>query len=185
VNTTNFVPIIALFLMGSFTIAAAHFLQLENNVLFIAWASSSSSLPNTENIETEGNSTFTNSTQGIDQDLPKVFVIPNPNPNPVPLATSNGSPAINNNQLTSNETKSNLQNNESSLESQEEIKNQQSAKSNSSSQNEMQRGEYKVDNNGLHYYNINNCSLVKGSSGIGDLSECEDAEREMQEELTG
>jgi len=49
----------------------------------------------------------------------------------------------------------------------------------------MQRGEYKVDDNGVHYYNINNCSLVKGSSGIGDLSECEDAEREIQQELNG
>jgi hypothetical protein len=48
--------------------------------------------------------------------------------------------------------------------------------------NNMQRGEYKVDANGIHYYNINNCSEVKGSSGIGDLSECEDAEREMLRE---
>lgn len=48
--------------------------------------------------------------------------------------------------------------------------------------NNMQRGEYKVDANGIHYYNINNCSEVKGSSGIGDLSECEDAEREMLKE---
>lgn len=46
----------------------------------------------------------------------------------------------------------------------------------------MQRGEYKVDDNGIHYYNINNCSKVKGSSGIGDLSECEDAENEMLKE---
>ncbi len=46
----------------------------------------------------------------------------------------------------------------------------------------QQRGKYLVDNNGIHYYNINNCSEKKGSSGIGDMSECEDAEKEMSEE---
>jgi hypothetical protein len=46
----------------------------------------------------------------------------------------------------------------------------------------QQRGEYLTDNNGIHYYNINNCSEKKGSSGIGDLSECEDAVKEMSEE---
>lgn len=45
-----------------------------------------------------------------------------------------------------------------------------------------QRGKYLVDDNGIHYYNINNCSEKKGSSGIGNLSECEDAERELREE---
>ncbi len=51
--------------------------------------------------------------------------------------------------------------------------------------NATQRGEYKVDSNGVHYYDINNCSLVKGSSGIGDLSECEDAERVIKKEQRG
>lgn len=46
----------------------------------------------------------------------------------------------------------------------------------------QQRGEYLTDNSGIHYYNINNCSEKKGSSGIGDLSECEDAAKEMSEE---
>ena len=46
----------------------------------------------------------------------------------------------------------------------------------------QQRGEYLTDNNGIHYYNINNCSEKKGSSGIGDMSECEDAAKEMSEE---
>ena len=46
----------------------------------------------------------------------------------------------------------------------------------------QQRGKYLVDDNGIHYYNINNCSEKKGSSGIGDMSECEDAEKEMREE---
>ena len=48
--------------------------------------------------------------------------------------------------------------------------------------NSQQRGEYLIDDNGVHYYNINNCSEKKGSSGIGDLSECEDAEKEMSED---
>ena len=46
----------------------------------------------------------------------------------------------------------------------------------------QQRGKYLADDNGMHYYNINNCSEKKGSSGIGDLSECKDAEREMSED---
>ena len=46
----------------------------------------------------------------------------------------------------------------------------------------QQRGEYLTDHNGIHYYNINNCSEKKGSSGIGDMSECEDAAKEMSEE---
>ena len=46
----------------------------------------------------------------------------------------------------------------------------------------QQRGQYLIDNNGIHYYNINNCSEKKGSSGIGDMSECEDAEKEMSED---
>lgn len=50
---------------------------------------------------------------------------------------------------------------------------------NETSSDSQQRGEYLVDDNGIHYYNIDNCSEKKGSSGIGDMSECEDAEREM------
>jgi len=46
----------------------------------------------------------------------------------------------------------------------------------------QQRGQYLIDNNGIYYYNINNCSEKKGSSGIGDMSECEDAEKEMSED---
>jgi hypothetical protein len=50
------------------------------------------------------------------------------------------------------------------------------------SSDSQQRGKYLVDDNGIHYYNINNCSEKKGSSGIGDMSECEDAEREIIQE---
>ncbi|WP_144728274.1 hypothetical protein [Candidatus Nitrosocosmicus arcticus] len=46
----------------------------------------------------------------------------------------------------------------------------------------QQRGEYLMDNNGMHYYNINNCSEKKGSSGIANMSECEDAEKELSED---
>jgi hypothetical protein len=45
---------------------------------------------------------------------------------------------------------------------------------------DQQRGEFKVDKNGKHYYDINNCSNKKGSSGLGKLSECQDAERETK-----
>jgi hypothetical protein len=65
-------------------------------------------------------------------------------------------------------------------------KNETSFNSSPSSSNQssnLQRGEYKVDENGIHYYNINNCSEVKGSSGIGNLSECEDSQRQMREDL--
>jgi hypothetical protein len=48
--------------------------------------------------------------------------------------------------------------------------------------NSEQRGENKVDKSGRHYYDVHNCSNKKGSSGIGDLSECQAAERETQQE---
>lgn len=176
----NYVSIITVFLIGSFTISAFS-LQYEEFGSFTTWASS----VNTAKIETEGNSTFSNSTQGVGQDVPKVIIIPNPDSNPVTPTTSNGSSTVVNDPLISNQTISDTQDNESTHESQDVIKDRQSADSDSSSQNKMQRGEYKVDDNGLHYYDINNCSLVKGSSGIGDLSECEDAEREIQQELNG
>ena len=56
------------------------------------------------------------------------------------------------------------------------------ATSNDTISDPQQRGEYLTDNNGIHYYNINNCSEKKGSSGIGEMSECEDAAKEMSEE---
>jgi len=54
--------------------------------------------------------------------------------------------------------------------------------SNNTLSNSEQRGDYLTDNNGIHYYNINNCSEKKGSSGIGELSECEDAAKEMRKD---
>jgi len=54
--------------------------------------------------------------------------------------------------------------------------------SNNTLSNSQQRGVYLTDNNGVHYYNINNCSEKKGSSGIGEMSECEDAVKEMSQD---
>lgn len=188
-NSRKWFSILTFLLVGSSSISISPaFVQHENFVLSTAFASSPSSSPssssNATNIVDEGNSTYSNSTQGNDLGVSKVIVIPNPNP--AASGSENSASDSNNNTesdvLTSNITNTRSpQNNESSLESQDTLNTQQPFSNNSS----MQRGEYKVDNNGIHYYNINNCSLVKGSSGIGDLSECEDAEREIQEELTG
>lgn len=52
----------------------------------------------------------------------------------------------------------------------------------SETEDNNQRGEYLVDASGNHYYNVDNCSEEPGSSGRGNLSECEDAERETKEE---
>jgi hypothetical protein len=54
------------------------------------------------------------------------------------------------------------------------------SKSNNNGGAGQQRGEYKIDRNGMHYYDINNCSYKKGSSGLGKLSECQDAQRETK-----
>lgn len=187
-NSRKLFSILTFLLISSSIISISiDFVQNENFGLSTAFASSSassSSSSDTTNIVDEGNSTYSNSTQGNDLGVSKVIVIPNPSPAAsssvnLPSDDSNNPESV---VLTSNYTITPPpQNNESSFESQDAVDTQQPSSNNAS----MQRGEYKVDNNGIHYYNINNCSLVKGSSGIGDLSECEDAEREIQEELTG
>lgn len=172
-KSTNYLSILTFLITTSLAVSIVY-LQHENVELLNVFASPiSTSSSNTTNIVTEGNSTFSNSTPGDNQDISRVIIIPNP----VPSTSSNNS-------IVNNNTKPDLQNNVSDLNFQDTI-NPQKNNSNSTTQKELQRGEYKVDNNGIHYYNINNCSLVKGSSGIGNLSECEDAEREIQEELTG
>jgi hypothetical protein len=195
-NSKNCISILTVIFIGSFSLSIVY-LQEQNFGLPAGFASSSSSssLSNPTNIVTEGNSTFSNSTQGENQVVSKVIVIPNPNAALDSNLDESTLSNANNNEsdlsTTSNKTKTpSLQNNnDSGLESQDSTNPQQNNNNNntntSSSQNPMQRGEYKVDDNGVHYYNINNCSLVKGSSGIGDLSECEDAEREIQQELNG
>jgi hypothetical protein len=197
-NSKNWISILTVFFIGGFSLSIVYF-QEQNLGLPAGFASSSSSsssslLDNPTDIVAEGNSTFSNSTQGENQVVSKVIVVPNPSSASDSNLDESALSNANNNEsdlsTTSNKTKTpSLQNNnDSGLESQESTNPQQNNNNNtntSSSHNPMQRGEYKVDDNGVHYYNINNCSLVKGSSGIGDLSECEDAEREIQQELNG
>ena len=180
-NKIKFQFFLTFFFISNLSYAALFLAQTGHDGLSNALASASPS--NSPNIISEGNSTFSNSTtEGDDnqQNIATVIVIPNPNSDSKPTTTT-----------TSASNTTTLETNQSDLVNLTDTntnpqKNQQSTSVNSSSaSNEMQRGEYLVDNNGIHYYNINNCSLVKGSSGIGDLSECEDAEREIQEELTG
>ena len=52
------------------------------------------------------------------------------------------------------------------------VKNSDNSKKTTNTNSE-QRGENKVDKSGRHYYDVHNCSNKKGSSGIGDLSECQ------------
>jgi hypothetical protein len=187
-NSEKWILIVTFFLITSFSFSIVY-LQHEYLGLSTGFSSSpiSSSSSDATGIVTEGNSTFSNSTQRDDRGISKVIVIPYPTSDShtveSPLSNTNNESDL----LTSDLTKTaSIQNNGTSLESQGSMNPQKNNNANNlSSQNQMQRGEYKVDDNGIHYYNINNCSLVKGSSGIGDLSECEDDEREIQEELNG
>ncbi|HEX5904985.1 MAG TPA: hypothetical protein VFY50_02945, partial [Candidatus Nitrosocosmicus sp.] len=164
-------------LVSSFSVLSC-FLLGENLDLLNALASPYTSLnflsSNPVNMVREGNTTISSSNQ-VDgkEDISKVIVIPNPNQ------------IVNNSGTSAATTSTNESSFDVTKEKQQQPRTQNSNVSNSANQNEIQRGEYLVDDNGVHYYNINNCSMVKGSSGIGDLSECEDAEREIQEELTG
>lgn len=116
----------------------------------------------TSNIKADNNSTFSKSGSNKENnDVGMTFVIPNANSN------------------SSNTTHPPTDNIPAST-----INNETNKPSiNSNQTDNLQRGEYKVDENGIHYYNINNCSEVKGSSGIGDLSECEDAEKQMRDDM--
>lgn len=148
----------------------------------------------------EGNSTYSDpnasspssSSTTNDQDISKVIVIQNPQ-----SASSNdklnSSDTVKSESLNSStssaaatETNSKEFSVSASPRASEEVPGQnESIQSSITTSNATQRGEYLVDDNGVHYYTINNCSLVKGSSGIGDLSECEDAERVLKKETGG
>jgi hypothetical protein len=179
------------FVIGSLFYMTIPLIQVEKDVLSISLASAS--LSNSKDIVTEGNSTFLNSTEDASlggdggdtqQNVATITVIPNPNSN----TAKSGLSGLNDTISPSKTNKTDQTPMTGAAVSAGDAKNQQSIGSsvnNSSTSPEMQRGEYLVDNNGIHYYNIDNCSMVKGSSGIGNLSECEDAEREIQEELTG
>ena len=130
----------------------------------------------------------TNSNHPDEDAIGKTFIISNPplSKNSIEnLTDSQDSRAILTKENTDNNTKTS--NNETMQQSTNFSSNfpQQNEKNTSSNlnhNNELQRGDNKVDHNGIHFYNINNCSMAKGSSGIGNLSECEDAEKEMREE---
>lgn len=115
----------------------------------------------------EKNSTFSNSpSSNFESDPITTIIVANENSSSSPNSSSNNVTNLTNqsdNITPDTNVSSNVTNNEASSDSQ-------------------QRGKYLVDDNGIHYYNINNCSEKKGSSGIGDMSECEDAEKEMREE---
>lgn len=140
------------------------------------------------NLIAEKNSTFSDPKSNTANDgVGMTFVIPNtpvnnnstvatPNATSTPL-TKNGISIQQSNE--NNETPSKKDDSTSKPIS----KATNNTSSDSTQVNKMQRGEYKVDENGIHYYNINNCSEVKGSSGIGDLSECEDAAKQMKDDM--
>ena len=137
----------------------------------------------------EGNSTYSDSNTSStndDQDISTVIVIPNPQKSSS-NSTQNSLDTGKNESVKSVDEMNNKDNSSSAtpLASEEDVQRQTEFSKSSTISNATQRGEYKVDDNGVHYYDINNCSLVKGSSGIGDLSECQDAERVIQKELAG
>jgi hypothetical protein len=122
----------------------------------------------------EKNSTFSNSSEPDINDIPVTTII-------IPNKDSNVTQQFN----------SSNNNNDTMMEAQGDVDLindiQNSNVSNIASNNNtisdpQQRGKYLVDDNGVHYYNINNCSEKKGSSGIGNMSECEDVEKEMSED---
>jgi hypothetical protein len=144
---------------------------------------------NTTDVSPEKDSTLsiTNTSQPNDNEIGKTFIIYNPpllNNSINNITESHDSKALLTNENTYNNT--NLNNNKTlhSNDFSSNVKqlNDKNTSTNLDHKNELQRGEYKVDSNGIHFYNINNCSMAKGSSGIGNLSECEDAEKEMKEE---
>jgi hypothetical protein len=124
----------------------------------------------------EKNSTFSNSSETGSNDIPvTTIIIPTEGSNVTKQSSSSSS---NNNNDTNFATQSNI---DTSNDSQNIIVSS-IVPNNDTISDPQQRGKYLVDDNGVHYYNINNCSEKKGSSGIGDMSECEDAEKEMSED---
>ena len=120
----------------------------------------------------EKNSTFSNSS-GIDfNDFPvTTIIIPNEGSNVTQQSSSN-----------INDTRFAMQGDIDSIDDTQNSNGTTIVSNNNTISDSQQRGKYLVDDNGIHYYNINNCSEKKGSSGIGNMSECEDAEKEMSED---
>ena len=140
----------------------------------------------------EKNSTFSNSsTSGFESNPITTIIIPNEDSSLTANSSSNnvtnitGQSAPQSNSSSSINTSSGLVKNQSDLASSNDTLKtnvSRSVTNNDTLSDSQQRGKYLTDDNGIHYYNINNCSEKKGSSGIGDMSECEDAAKEMREE---
>lgn len=107
-----------------------------------------------------GNNTLENQTKSaINSSKPIVFVPKISPPSNTNDNSNNNKQAISNDSNNSNSNYNNKDNN-----------------------NYEQRGKYLTDDNGNHYYDVKNCSNIIGSSGIGNMSECEDAEKEIRED---
>jgi hypothetical protein len=139
----------------------------------------------------EKNTTFSNSsTSSFESNPITTIIIPNEGSNLITNSNSKdnnvtGQSSHQTNALSSINTSSSLVKNESDFTSPDDtLKGNVGSEgtNNDTSSDSQQRGKYLTDNNGIHYYNINNCSEKKGSSGIGEMSECEDAAKEMSEE---
>jgi hypothetical protein len=139
----------------------------------------------------EKDSTFSNSsTSSFESNPITTIIIPNEGSNLLTNSNSNNNNVTGEgthqiNPLPSINTSSSLVKNQSDFASSDNtLKGNASGegKINDTLSDSQQKGKYLTDNNGIHYYNINNCSEKKGSSGIGEVSECEDAAKEMSEE---
>ena len=139
----------------------------------------------------EKDSTFSNSsTSSFESNPITTIIIPNEGSNLLTNSNSNNNNVTGQgthqiNPLPSINTSSSLVKNQSDFASSDNtLKGNDSGegKINDTLSDSQQKGKYLTDNNGIHYYNINNCSEKKGSSGIGEMSECEDAAKEMSEE---
>ena len=119
----------------------------------------------------ENNSTFSNSSETDLKDIPVTTII-------IPNEGSSVTQQFSNNSNSGFAAQSNIDKINDTQNS-----NASTIVSNNNNLSEsQQRGQYLVDDNGVHYYNINNCSEKEWSSGIGNMSECEDVEKEMSED---
>ncbi len=122
----------------------------------------------------EKNSTFSNSSETDFNDIPiTTIIIPNKDSNVIQQSSSS-----NNNNDTSFASQGDID----TINDTQNSNDTYFVPNNNTLSDPQQRGKYLVDDNGVHYYNINNCSEKKGSSGIGNMSECEDVEKEMSED---
>ena len=121
----------------------------------------------------EKNSTFSNSSETDFNDIPiTTIIIPNQDSNVTQQSSSNNN----------NDTSFAQQSDIDTINDTQNSNDTYIIPNDNTLPDPQQRGKYLVDANGVHYYNINNCSEKKWSSGIGNMSECEDVEKEMSED---